>query len=217
MVQVRLHVGRIPPTKQERSVPSAMDSSTPHPDYVLSFLPKRGRAKDGLSAVLTSPLLDRSLHPRRTAKIGFGNATAFGCKGRGHLDSFQLGSLGDYVSSQTAVVLAIEAELMKVRCKWLPEVLPLSVHELWKTCVVEETSFDPIIIQTRDSLQFLTKGWAGNKLGLTEEDVDRILARSDRPDIKSKFDVRLKTVIDEDQHRFLASFRDGELLEFSTA
>lgn len=157
-------------------------------------------------AELRSPLLDPEMHEDGRVGVSFGPLA----RTQLTLDEFQIASVEAYVASQVRLREAMECELDKHHETWDPEKRFGRGPAVWAGVKVSHVEFNPRRLETVETIRR-----QGDLLGTpyADEDVERLLKYSDRPDTRARFTVALEGDW-FDAHGRTVDFRDGEVVEF---
>lgn len=180
-------------------------------ELILSIEPQSGRSY--LKAQVRASRLNPVLHPDGSCSARFPSRMTVTSDKRQEIEmsSFQLQSLLEYVERQDYVHNVLATELVRSRADWLDTDEGLEPGEIWKHAHVHAVLFSRRLVRTIEDPKFLS---SDELPGLTREDLEEIVALSDKPDTRTSFTV----VIDADwdrEHGFrTAVFRDGQLIRF---
>ena len=183
--------------------------------YILSYLFDPKPVMDVIRAELASPVLDSILHPEGKVVASF--ETRFNVRKDGlqsfEIDSFQLNSLIEYIEAQGLIRYALQAELNKERSTWCGKDYASDDGELWNNAKIISVSFNLRHIQTVKSLTEIG-GMHNTPLpGLTGEEIESMVAMSDKPETRATFTVVVQVAWDDDHGPRLARFRDGAFVD----
>jgi len=154
--------------------------------------------------VLTSPLLDPTMHPDRAAAVYIvPQGGVVGSDGEAQLDPFQHASLVEYLSSQRYVRETLEREIPIDQEEWDPDG-PSVRGNIWAFIEILRVVFRLRQVPKPADLEKYKA-----RFGEDSEDFQVMLAAADTPQTRSFFTVTIKCSWD-DEHRLEAEFRDGK-------
>jgi hypothetical protein len=177
--------------------------------YDLTFFADANPPLDVVRAELRSPLLDPVTHPEGSVIAHFALAFSLGGKRRFLLDSFQVDSVVAYLQSQGHIRYTLEAELADARASWLGVARQPDPNQVWAEARVASVSFEQRRSGSAEALARDAESKYSPLHGLTGEDIERIVAHSDKPDTWASFTVCVEVDWDEEHRARMATFRDG--------
>jgi hypothetical protein len=180
-------------------------------EYELAFVgydnlhPHGGR----VMAEVTSPLLDRVLHPRRAVRVEFTSRSTDAAEGATGfvLDAFQMEALAEYLRRQEyvrrAVERAFEHEMAVRRANGT-----FRGRAVWNNVKFLCLALGPRAVPTPQTFAALRRFSGGR---FTAKHWRRTLANSDKPDTRSTFELWFEVAWGGDHGR-RARFRDGKFV-----